>query len=302
MKNEKFEIIAKTFQGLEDVLAEEISILGGENIEIGRRMVSFIGDKELLYKSNLQLRTALRILKPIYQFTANNTDEVYEKIKEFNWDKYLSPSQTFAIDSVVYSEEFKHSKFVTYRTKDAIADYFSEKTGNRPSVRINNADIILNLHISQHNCTLSLDSSGESLHKRGYRVEQTEAPINEVLAAGMILKTGWRGEKNFIDPMCGSGTLLIEAAMIATNTAPGIYRKYFAFERWNDYDEELFDKLYNDDSMEKTFEYKIFGSDISPKAIAIAERNIKSAGMSKYIDLKVLPFNDMKKPQKAVYW
>lgn len=290
MKNEKFEIIAKTFQGLEDVLAEEISILGGENIEIGRRMVSFIGDKELLYKSNLQLRTALRILKPIYQFTANNTDEVYEKIKEFNWDKYLSPSQTFAIDSVVYSEEFKHSKFVTYRTKDAIADYFSEKTGNRPSVRINNADIILNLHISQHNCTLSLDSSGESLHKRGYRVEQTEAPINEVLAAGMILKTGWRGEKNFIDPMCGSGTLLIEAAMIATNTAPGIYRKDFAFERWNDYDEELFDKLYNDDSMEKTFEYKIFGSDISPKAIAIAERNIKSAGMSKYIDLKVLPF------------
>ena len=238
MKNEKFEIIAKTFQGLEDVLAEEISILGGENIEIGRRMVSFIGDKELLYKSNLQLRTALRILKPIYQFTANNTDEVYEKIKEFNWDKYLSPSQTFAIDSVVYSEEFKHSKFVTYRTKDAIADYFSEKTGNRPSVRINNADIILNLHISQHNCTLSLDSSGESLHKRGYRVEQTEAPINEVLAAGMILKTGWRGEKNFIDPMCGSGTLLIEAAMIATNTAPGIYRKDFAFERWNDYDEE----------------------------------------------------------------
>ncbi|MCH5327956.1 MAG: RNA methyltransferase [Coprobacter sp.] len=277
-------------QGLEDVLAEEIALLGGENIEPGRRMVSFTGDKELLYKANLQLRTALRILKPIYRFSASNTDEVYDQIKSFNWDKFLSPDKTFAIDSVVYSDEFKHSKFVTYRTKDAIADYFAEKYGKRPSVRINNADILLNLHISQHNCTLSLDSSGESLHKRGYRVDQTEAPINEVLAAGLILKTGWRGDKNFIDPMCGSGTFLIEAALIATRTAPGIYRKDFAFERWPDYDEELFDRLYNDDSMETPFEYKIYGSDISPKAVSIAERNIKSAGMSKYIELNVQPF------------
>lgn len=301
MKNEKFEIIAKTFQGLEDVLAEEITRLGGENVEIGRRMVSFSGNQELLYKANLYLRTALRILKPIYKFTAKNTDEVYEKIKQFDWEKYLSTGKTFSIDSVVYSEEFKHSKFVTYRTKDAIVDYFTEKNGDRPSVRINNADLILNLHISQHNCTLSLDSSGESLHKRGYRVEQTEAPINEVLAAGMILKTGWKGDKNFIDPMCGSGTLLIEAALIATNTPPGIYRKDFAFEKWNDYDEELFDKIYNDDSNEKNFEYKIYGSDISPKAISIAERNIKSAGMTKYIDLKVTPFQRYEEaPENAI--
>lgn len=290
MKNEKFEIIAKTLQGLEEILAQEISELGGENIEIGKRMVSFRGDKELLYKANLYCRTALRILKPIYSFTASDTDDVYNKIKSFDWQQYLSPDQTFSIESVVFSEEFKHSKFVTYRAKDAIVDFFMEKTGKRPSVRLNNADLILNLHIAHNTCTLSLDSSGESLHKRGYRIGQTEAPINEVLAAGLILKSGWRGEKNFIDPMCGSGTILIEAAMIATNTAPGIYRKDFAFERWSDYDEELFDTLYNDDSNEKEFKFKIYGSDISPKAIAIAQENIKSAGMSKYIDLQVKPF------------
>ena len=290
MKNEKFEIIAKTLQGLEDILAQEIAELGGEDIEIGKRMVSFKGDKQLLYKTNLCCRTALRVLKPIFSFTASDTDEVYEKIKSFDWHQYLSPEQTFSIESVVFSEEFKHSKFVTYRAKDAIADFFMEKTGKRPSVRLNNADLILNLHIAHNTCTLSLDSSGESLHKRGYRVAQTEAPINEVLAAGLILKSGWKGEKNFIDPMCGSGTILIEAALIATNTAPGIYRKDFAFERWNDYDEELFDSLYNDDSNEKEFNFKIYGSDISPKAIAIARENIKSAGMAKYIDLQVKPF------------
>lgn len=301
MKNEKFEIIAKTFQGLEDVLAQEVTVLGGEDVEIGKRMVSFKGDKEMLYKANLYCRTALRILKPIFTFTASDTDEVYEKIKSFDWDQYLSPEQTFSIESVVFSEEFKHSKFVTYRVKDAIADYFSEKTGKRPSVRLNNADIMLNLHIAHNFCTLSLDSSGESLHKRGYRVSQTEAPINEVLAAGLILKTGWQGDKNLIDPMCGSGTILIEAAMIATNTAPGIYRKDFAFERWNDYDEELFDRLYNDDSNEKEFDFKIYGSDISPKAIAIAQENIKSAGMSKYIDLQVKPFQQYTEvPEKGL--
>ena len=289
VKREKFEIIAKTFQGLEDVLAEEIINLGGDNVSIGRRMVSFTGDLELLYKANLHCRTALRILKPIYSFTASDTDEVYTKIKEVPWEKYLTPQQTFSIDSVVYSEEFKHSKFVTYRAKDAIADYFTDKGSERPSVRINNPDITLNLHISGHNCTLSLDSSGESLHKRGYRVRQTEAPINEVLAAGMILKTGWRGDSAFLDPMCGSGTILIEAALIALNIAPGIYRQGFGFEKWNDYDEELFERLYNDDSFERPFGFTIYGSDISPKAVSIAEENIKSAGVSKYIDLQVKP-------------
>lgn len=290
MNTEKFEIVAKTFQGLEDVLAEEIRQLGGENVETGRRMVSFQGDKTLLYKANLACRTALRILKPIYKFEAADPDEVYEKMKAFPWETLLSPETTFSIDSVTYSDSFKHSKFVTYRAKDAIADYFMEKSGKRPSVRLNGAEVVLNLHIAQMSCTLSLDSSGESLHKRGYRVGQTEAPINEVLAAGMILKTGWHGEKDLIDPMCGSGTILIEAALIATNTYPGIFRKSFAFERWKDFDEELFETLYNDDSHEREFTHRIYGSDISPRAIDIATQNIKSAGVSKYIDLKVMPF------------
>lgn len=301
MKTDKFEIIAKTFQELEDVLAGELLQLGAENIEIGRRMVSFTGDQALLYKANLCCRTALRILKPIYTFTALNTDEVYDRIKEVQWEKILTPDQTFSIDSVVYSEEFKHSKFVTYRVKDAIADYFNEKYGKRPSVRLNNADIILNLHIAQNRCTLSLDSSGESLHKRGYRVAQNEAPLNEVLAAGMILKTGWRGESNFIDPMCGSGTLLVEAALIACNIAPGVYRQSFAFEKWKDFDEELFESIFNDDSQEREFAYKIYGSDISPRAVQMARDNVKSAGVARYVELSVLPFQKYEQaPEKGI--
>ena len=292
MNTEKFEIIAKTFQGLEDVLAQEIITLGGEEVEQGKRMVSFIGDKEMLYKANLHLRTALRILKPIYTFQASNTDEVYDFLKKITWEKHIDHTQTFSIDSVVFSDNFRHSKFVTYRAKDAIADYFQEKFDRRPSVRITNADLSLNLHISGLTCTLSLDSSGESLHKRGYRVDQNDAPLNEVLAAGMILKSGWKGDKNFFDPMCGSGTLLVEAAMIATNTPPGVYRKGFAFEKWKDYDEELFDKLYNDESGEREFKFKIIGSDISPRAIEIAKENIKSAGFSRFVYLKTMPFQN----------
>lgn len=281
--------IAKTFQGLEEVLAAEIAALGGENIETGRRMVSFTGDKELLYKTNLHCRTALRILKPIHTFTAGDPDELYAQVKAFDWTQYLTPEMTFSIDPVVYSDEFRHSKFVTYRAKDAIADFFNEKYGKRPSVRLSNADILINLHISQTTCTLSLDSSGESLHRRGYRVAQTEAPLNEVLAAGLLLLAGWDGSRDFIDPMCGSGTLLIEAALIATGTPAGIYRKDFAFKHWNDFDEELFDRLYNDESYERPFTHKIYGSDISPAATEIALANIKNAGMSRYIDLSTKP-------------
>lgn len=284
---ERFEMIAKTFQGLESVLAEELKHLEAEDIEIGRRMVAFKGDLKMLYKTNLCCRTALRVLKPIYKYRATDADELYEAIKKFEWDKYLTLDQTFSIDSTVFSEEFRHSKFVTYKAKDAIADYFNEKYGKRPSVRITNADIIINVHISGDQVTISLDSSGESLHKRGYRVAQTEAPINEVLAAGLIMLTGWRGDSNFIDPMCGSGTFLIEAALIAANINPGIFRSNFAFERWRDFDSELFESIYNDDSNERDFDYKIYGSDISPKAINIATQNIKHAGVGKYIDLKV---------------
>ena len=285
---EQYEMIAKTFQGLEDVLAEELINLGADQVQIGRRAVSFSGDLGFMYKANLHCRTALRILKPIYTFRADSTDAVYDQVKKFEWSKHIDVNQTFSIDAVVYSDNFKHSKFLTYRVKDAIVDYFTEKSEKRPSVRLTNPDIYINVHVAQDRCTISLDSSGESLHKRGYRLDQTEAPLSEVLAAGMILKTGWRGETNFIDPMCGSGTLLIEAAMIALNIPPGIHRKEFAFEKWSDFDEELFDEIYNDDSREKAFDFKIYGSDISPKAIQISEANIKRAGVSKYIELKTV--------------
>ena len=288
--SETFEMVAKTLYGLEEILAEELLALGANDLQIGRRMVSFTGDKELLYKANFHCRTALRILKPIYHFKAKDADTVYKEVKKVEWEKYLSLDKTFAIDSVIYSEDFNHSKFVAYRTKDAIVDYFIEKFKKSPSVRVNNPDLYINIHISHNDCTLSIDSSGESLHKRGYRVDQTEAPLNEVLAAGMILKTGWKGESNFVDPMCGSGTLLIEAAMIALNIAPGIHRKEFAFQKWVDYDEELFDRIYNDESGEREFAFHCYGSDISQAAIDIALENIRSAGLMKYIDLKVKPF------------
>ena len=242
----EFELIAKTFMGLEPVLAKELTQLGANNVQIGRRMVSFTGDKEMMYRANFQLHTAIRILKPIARFKARSADEVYEEVKKIDWSKYIEKGKTFSVDSVVYSEEFRNSRFVTYKVKDAIVDQFRENTGTRPNISVSNPDIRLNIHIAEADATLSLDSSGESLHRRGYRQESVEAPLNEVLAAGMILMTGWRGETDFIDPMCGSGTLLVEAALIAHNMSPGIFRKEFAFEKWPDFDAELFDAIYTE--------------------------------------------------------
>jgi putative N6-adenine-specific DNA methylase len=290
MKENQFEMAAKTLYGLEEVLADELKVIGADEVKTGRRMVSFSGDKAMLYKANFHCRTALRILKPIARFKADHADVVYREVKKIDWDAYLSPDKTFAVDAVVYSEMFNHSKFVAYRTKDAIADYFNDKYEKRPSVRVHHPDLYINVHISHDECTVSLDSSGESLHKRGYRVAQVEAPLNEVLAAGMILRTGWQGKTHFVDPMCGSGTLLIEAAMIALNMAPGVFRKEYAFERWPDFDRELLDEIYNDESAEREFDFKCYGSDISPAAIEKAMKNVRSAGLSKYIDLTVMPF------------
>lgn len=291
-------MIAKTFQGLEEILAEELTALGANDIQIGRRMVAFSGDKRMMYKANFCLRTAIRILKPIKTFTAKDADEVYKQIQAIPWEDYLDVNKTFAIDAVVFSDEFRHSKFVSYKVKDAIVDYFREKTGDRPSVRINNPDMLLNIHIAQTTCTLSLDSSGTSLHQRGYRQEAVEAPLNEVLAAGMILMTGWRGECDLIDPMCGSGTIPIEAALIARNIAPGVFRKGFAFEKWVDFDADMFDEIYNDDSQEREFTHKIYGYDNNPKANEIATHNIKAAGVSKDVLLKIQPFQQFEQPQE----
>ena len=292
--NDTFEMVAKTFQGLEDVLADELRALGAEDINMGRRMVAFRGNLETLYRANFCCRTALRILKPFYKFSARDADELYDKAKDFDWSSILSLSKTFSIDTVAYSDEFSHSRFVTYRIKDAIVDWFKDRYGEdkRPGVRLQDADVMINVHIAGTDVTLSLDSSGESLHKRGYRVAQTEAPINEVLAAGMILMSGWNGETPFVDPMCGSGTFVIEAALIAAGIAPGIYRKHFAFETWPDFDPELLESIYNDDSAEREVTVPIVGADIQRRAIEISLENAKSAGVDRYITFEKKPMED----------
>lgn len=296
MENE-FEIIAKTFMGLEPVLAKELIQLGANDVQIGRRMVSFSGDKAMMYRANFSLRTAIRILKPIMHFKANTADEVYEAVKKIDWIKYISLDKTFSVDSVVFSEEFRHSKFVAYKVKDAIVDQFRDAYGQRPNISVSNPDIRLNIHIADNQCTLSLDSSGESLHRRGYRQESVEAPLNEALAAGIILLTGWQGDTDFIDPMCGSGTLLVEAALIARNIAPGVFRKEYAFEKWNDFDKDLFDDIYNDDSQERDFKHHIYGYDIDIKAVNTARLNAKAAGLTADITIEEADFKTFTQPQ-----
>ena len=291
----KFKMVAKTLAGLENVLADEIRALGAESVLAERRAVSFVGDQEMMYKANFHLRTAIKILKPIAEFEVTNRDELYDHAKEIPWTNYLALGKSFAIDATVQSEMFVNSMFASLRVKDAIADQFREATGKRPSVNSDDPDIRINVHLMNNHCTLSLDSSGESLHKRGYRIGQGEAPINEVLAAGMILLTGWHGEKDFLDPMCGSGTLLIEAAMIAKGIPPGMYRKSFGFEQWPDFNEKLFEEIYNGE-YEKEFNGKIFGSDISPMDIALAKANVKNASLSKVIELQVHDFINSEPP------
>ena len=292
MKN--FSMLAKTFKGLEEVLAQELIELGANDVLIERRAVSFMGDKALLYRANLCLRTAIRILVPIASFKAKDTDALYKQLKALDWSKYMTVNNTFAIDATVYSESFRNSRFVTYRVKDAIVDYWSESVNQRPNVSVQNPDLTINIHIANEQVTLSLDSSGESLHKRGYRVATTEAPINEVLAAGMLLMAGWHGQSDFYDPMCGSGTLLIEAALIARNIAPGVFRQSYAFEKWPDFDADLWNEIYNDDSHEREFTHHIYGSDASFYAIQQATKNIKSAGVQKDIELKQIRIEEIK--------
>lgn len=292
----EFEMIAKTFMGLEEVLAAELVNLGANNVELQRRAVSFTGDKRLMYKANMHLRTASRVLKTIKHFRAKNADEVYDQLKKINWTDFMSVSTTFAVESTIYSEEFTHSKFVSYRVKDAIVDWFRDKTGSRPSVKLDNPNITVHIHIAGTSCTLLLDSSGDSLHKRGYRISQNEAPLNEALAAGMLLMSGWDGSSDFYDPMCGSGTLLIEAALIALNIPSGLYRSSFGFEKWLDFDKDLFDEIYHDDSEEREFNFHIYGSDISKRAIGISEQNIKSAGLNKYISVEPKHIKDAEAP------
>lgn len=295
-----FLMLAKTFKGLEEVLAQELIELGANDVQIERRAVSFRGDKAMLYRANLCLRTAIRILMPIASFKAKDTDNLYEQLKKLDWSRYMTLDSTFAIDATVYSESFRNSRFVTYRVKDAIADYWQEREHKRPNVSTRTPDLLINVHVANEQVTVSLDSSGESLHKRGYRVATTEAPINEVLAAGMLLMAGWKGQSDFYDPMCGSGTLPIEAALIARNIAPGVFRQSYAFEKWPDFDAELWSDIYNDDSQEREFTHKIYGSDASFYAIQQATKNVKSASLQKDIELRQIRMEEISNLQFTI--
>ena len=280
MSKDNFYMLAKTMNGLEEVLANELKILGAQNVKILNRAVSFKGDKGFMYKANLNLRTALRILKPIKHFQAHNENELYSKLCEIDWYKIFKLRNTFSTQATTHSDSFKHSKYTSLIMKDAIADTFRKKYNKRPNVDVQNADINIDLHISKNTCTVSLDSSGGSLHKRGYRTETVSAPINEVLAAGLILLSGWDKKSDFYDPMCGSGTILIEAALIAQNIPVNIFRKKFGFEKWNDFDKNLLEKI-KESSLNKEIDYygKIHGSDTLRKAIRISRKNVNNALM-----------------------
>ncbi|ASV28954.1 THUMP domain-containing class I SAM-dependent RNA methyltransferase [Maribacter cobaltidurans] len=291
-----FRMIAKTLFGFEEILAKELRNLGGGNVEVGVRNVAFDGDNGFMYKANLCLRTAIKIIKPISSFQVSNEDDLYRKIYRMDWAEYLSVDDTFAIDATVFSDNFTHSLYVSQKTKDAIADKFRETDGKRPNVDVKSPDLRINIHIHKNDCNVSLDSSGASLHHRGYRIATNIAPINEVLAAGLLLLSGWDGQCDFMDPMCGSGTMLTEAAMIASNIPANINRKGFAFEKWPDFDAELYDKIV-DSSLKKTreFHHKIIGFDKAPSAVRKAIENVENANLTEYIDISRENFFKTKK-------
>ena len=288
-----YKLIAKTFSGLEDVLAKEVKRIGGKNVHRGTRAVLYEGDLETIYKSNYHLRAALRILKEVVNFQFKDVDQFYSKCKNVEWKKYFDVEQNFVINSnVINSRDFRNSMFASLKVKDAIADYFRDNFGKRPNVDTDNPDIIVNVHIFQNNCTLSIDTSGESLHKRGYRVKQGEAPLNEVLAAGMIMIAEWYGNSDFMDPMCGSGTLPIEAAMIAQNIPPAKLRKEFAFQRWNDFDQVLWDKI-TEPIERRDFRHTIYASDIDGSNLLNAQTNARHALVFNKIKFQKSNFRDL---------
>ena len=293
-KSDSYQMVAKTFAGLEEVLAKELNGLGADNVKILNRAVSFSGDKAMMYRANYRLRTALCILKPIAEFDAKNEDTYYKEIGRIDWDEYLTLNQTFAISATTHSTIFTHSQYASLKAKDAIADQFRRRTGKRPNVDTDNPDLRIEIHIAEKHVTVLLNSSGEPLYKRGYRQASVKAPINEVLAAGMIMLSGWNGQNDFLDPMCGSGTLLIEAALMAYGIAPGTYRNEFAFEKWSDFDADLFADITEETIDTPPFEHTITGSDVAPGAVKAAEINIKSAFLNKKVNVSLHNFFDLR--------
>ena len=298
-----FKMLAKCFYGFEEILSEELLSLGAQKIQIGRRNVSFYGDKGFMYKANLSLRTALKILKPISEFHFSDINSFYDKIYKIRWESLLGVDSTFIINSSVFhSKIFNNSKFTSLKAKDAIVDRFRNKFSKRPNIDAKNPDLKIDIHINKSTCTVSIDSSGESLHKRGYKKYNSFAPLNEVLAAGLILLSGWRGKIDFLDPMCGCGTILIEAAMIAGNIPPNLHRSSFAFEKWNDWDQELFNII--EESLTKKINKincKIFGYDISNVMIRKCKKNIEESDIDFKINVETRDFLNRRNITKKDY-
>jgi len=293
-------MIAKTIFGLEELLSQELQRLGAKEVEIHNRAVSFVGDKGFMYKANLCLRTALRVLVPFHTFKVADEKILYDAIQGVNWEDYMNVSDTLAIDTVLSSDLFTHSQYISQKVKDAIVDQFRAKHGERPSVDLDKPTLRINVHIHNDTCTIAFDSSGESLHKRGYRDKTNLAPINEVLAAGLVMLTGWDKRTNFIDPMCGSGTILIEAALIANNIPPGFYREDYGFERWEKFmafDEELWNTIF-DAAINKitNHEQKIMGGELSPNVAKKAKENVKLARVDDIVSVKNCDMKDFEVP------
>ena len=294
-KNENIEMIAHTFFGLEEVLKKELLDLGAINPTILNNAVSFKGDKKILYKTNLWLRSALKILIPMYKFTATTPEMLYDKAIDYPWDKYLNLDETFSIESVVNSKYFNHSKYAALKLKDAIADYFNRKFKKRPSVDTKSPHLALHLYISDENCSIAINSSGQSLHRRGYREYGSKAPLNEALAAGLILASGWNKDCDFLDPMCGSGTIAIEAAMIANNIAPRLDNSKYNFLKWRNFDRDIWKKLLDEAKKSRsTFKHKIYAADNDSKSIYVSRQNIIRAKLQDKIIINKIAFEDSK--------
>ncbi len=275
-------------RGLEPILADELRALRAHGIEPGRGGVAFQGDHALLYRVNLWLRTAIRVLVPILDVPVRSFDDLYDAVRSIDWRRFMTPDHTLAVDANVRDSNLTHSQYASRRVKDAICDQFRERTGRRPSVDPETPMVGLNLHVYRNQAVLSLDSSGESLHKRGYRPVQTRAPLNEALAAALVLRSGWNAEVPFMDPLCGGGTLCIEAAWIALNRPPGLTRRHFGFQGWMDFDVRLWTSLRDEarNQVQHHLPAPIFASDARADALSNADQNARSAGIRPVLSLQ----------------
>ena len=297
---ETFKMVAKTMVNLEEVLAEELRQLGAKNVTVGARAVEFEGDMRLLYRANYCCRTALAILKPFAEFDANDDQELYDQVYKIRWEKILDVDGTFMIDSTVSGEVFTHSYYAALKTKDAIVDRFRRNFGKRPNIDTEQPDYKFNLHIRDNHITLLMNASGDSLHKRGYRQGVGIAPINEVLAAGLLKLAGWKCDCNFYDPMCGSGTMLIEAAMMANNIPAQYYRNRFGFMKWKEFNLGEWKSIKAEEDRKigaLDFEGEIWGNDIDEQVIQQCEKNLEYTKLHKDVMLHIGDFADQEPPE-----